>query len=269
MEHLVETLCHSSPDLEPSALNHLLDQFSAEYEPYSLEPLLPTINNVFHLRRSLPEIFAELKRATHATDSMVASWAKRTLEQLESMSPTSLLATLELLRRGSRLSFRSCLAMEYNLAKNFLQKVPDLSTGITSKLINKETKTKWSPAMDEALQQQNTLIKELFAPNETVKDSIEFLVDRDFEQCPHISNTLPSINQIRDMVVPFCNLPDRKTLIHALCEASAWKMGLPELLGKVINTFVKTRTEMEAQGQYNVKQNLTWIYKEPYITTHL
>lgn len=47
-------------------------------------------------------------------------WAEETLDMLRKASPTSLKVTLELLRRGARMSLGQCIQTEFKLASQFI-----------------------------------------------------------------------------------------------------------------------------------------------------
>lgn len=86
---------------------------------------------------NIQQVFKNLNN--HQQES---EWAQKTLNLLESKSPTSLLVILELLKRGSELDFNQCMQMEYAVAYGFLTQ-HDLYEGIRALLIDKDNKPNW------------------------------------------------------------------------------------------------------------------------------
>lgn len=141
--------CESSkiPDLEAALLNcpdaddvpDLLQSFHSKPEkPFSLQPVLEQINKNF-AASSVEGILESLQN----DDS---DWAKKTLEVLCKVSPTSLKITYRQLELGSQLSLAQCLIMEYRLAVRHLEPKADFKEGVRALLIDKDQSPKWKPA---------------------------------------------------------------------------------------------------------------------------
>ena len=112
---------------------------------------------------------SESKQAHEASDSNadadantnVPAWATRTLQTLSTRSPTSLKATLRLLRQGAHWTIAEAFQREYQLAGSFMSSVPDFSTGVTARLLTKPPTTpQWSPSTIQAVPDQT--IEKLF-----------------------------------------------------------------------------------------------------------
>ncbi|WP_043831701.1 enoyl-CoA hydratase/isomerase family protein [Muricoccus aerilatus] len=71
-------------------------------------------------------------------------WARAQLDVLHRMSPTSLLVTLELLRRGATMDLPACLAMELALTRA-VTRHPDFAEGVRAVLVDKDNAPRWSP----------------------------------------------------------------------------------------------------------------------------
>jgi enoyl-CoA hydratase len=84
-------------------------------------------------------------RALEAEDT---DWARRTLETLRQMSPTSLCVTTELLRRGATMSLPECLEMELRLTRGVIRH-PDFAEGVRVQVVDKTRDPKWQPARVE------------------------------------------------------------------------------------------------------------------------
>ncbi|XP_017967946.1 3-hydroxyisobutyryl-CoA hydrolase, mitochondrial isoform X1 [Drosophila navojoa] len=141
--------CESSkvPELETALLNcpdaddvpEILEKFHSKPEkPFSLTPVLEQINKHFSAG-SVEEILESLR-----TDD--SDWAKKQLEILSKVSPTSLKVTFRQLELGAQLSLAQCLIMEYRLAVRHLEPRADFKEGVRALLIDKDQKPKWQPA---------------------------------------------------------------------------------------------------------------------------
>ncbi len=69
--------------------------------------------------------------------------ANKTIETLNSKSPTSLLVNFELIKRGFELDFSACMKMEYAVAYGFLTH-NDFYEGVRAVIIDKDNKPKWA-----------------------------------------------------------------------------------------------------------------------------
>ncbi len=86
---------------------------------------------------SVPGILARL--AAIDTD-----WARDTLATLRHVSPSSLLWTFELLRRGAARTLEQCLDAELALTRHATRH-PDFSEGVRAMLVDKDRTPRWSP----------------------------------------------------------------------------------------------------------------------------
>lgn len=69
----------------------MLDTFAPDMlEPFSLEPLLPTIKDCFS-PPTVHEILERVKRHRQNSNSLISAWAKDTYAQLGSASPAALM----------------------------------------------------------------------------------------------------------------------------------------------------------------------------------
>lgn len=252
VDDFLESLYHSQVD--PGQLSSYLEQFSGELEPFSLAPLVKEIDRCFS-----PNQLSDIIRNLEDSSNLHQSWAKDTLTLIRTLSPTALKATLNLLIRGKSMTFKNCLRMEYNLGRNFLDKVIDMRNGIISKLVKKEKNPKWSPETIE--QVSDEFINSLFTTNDDkdgISERLEFMNNIDFEQYPHQGNALPSIDQIKQIVQQNRNLSNWNEIVDKICKERYNKIGLREKLEEVIPKHVKSREELEKDGRIAVT-NLTWV----------
>jgi len=100
------------------AINNILESFSGDYSECSYAPFAEAIEGCFG-KYEVPEIVKALKQVSAGPDAGLAVWANEVLSDLSRMSPMALFTTLEMLKRAKRLSFASCLKMEYILSHEF------------------------------------------------------------------------------------------------------------------------------------------------------
>ena len=71
-------------------------------------------------------------------------WAKKTADTLDQRSPLALAVTLELLRRGRKLSLPECFAMELHLDRQWFEH-GDIVEGVRALLVDKDKNPQWNP----------------------------------------------------------------------------------------------------------------------------
>lgn len=118
-----------------------VDRFAEAVPPGPVAAQRPAIDRCF-APDTLPEIQAAL--AAEGSD-----WAREQAAILARMSPTSLAATLELLRRGAGLDLAGCLDMELALTAP-VTRHPDFAEGVRAVLVDKDNAPRWAPAADMA-----------------------------------------------------------------------------------------------------------------------
>lgn len=111
------------------------DDFRREF---SLKPHIGRINSIFGQANTVEEIIAGLEKDN-------SEWARKHIELLAKMSPTSLKLTFEELRRGKSLTLPECLKMEYRLACRASEQ-KDFYEGVRALLVEKHNKPRWDPA---------------------------------------------------------------------------------------------------------------------------
>jgi enoyl-CoA hydratase len=108
--------------------------------PFALAPHRAAIDRCFGAD-SVADILARLE--VEGTD-----WARETLATLRAMSPSSVLWSFEVMRRGARLSLANCLAMELKLTRHVTAH-PDFAEGVRAMVVDKDRKPRWQPARIE------------------------------------------------------------------------------------------------------------------------
>lgn len=109
---------------------------------FVLQPLMEQINKCFSAE-CVEGIVENLK-----CDG--SDWAKKTIETMGKMSPTSLKVTFRQLHLGAKMSLPECLKMEFRLAVRHLEN-SDFKEGVRALLIDKDQKPNWQPSTLEAV----------------------------------------------------------------------------------------------------------------------
>lgn len=197
-------------------INSTLESFSGEHQPFSLQPQLGWIEQCFG-KYEVAEIMTCLRELVAGGPAEASAWAQSLLGELAQVSPTALLATMEMLKRARRLSFTGCLRMEYVLAHEFASgSAPDFYEGVHAKLIAKHNKPQWSPPTLDKVS-KNT-VDRLFAPanEEALKRQVAFHSSADY-------------TEMRKEYV----LPTPAEMRHLTAEQAGakynWKMGIKPL----------------------------------------
>lgn len=136
-----EILRLEKPDL--LRIDRILSKYQEQWQDdfrkeFSLKPHIGRINSIFGQAKSVEEIISGLEKDN-------SEWARKHLEILSRMSPTSLKLTFEQLRRGKSMTLPECLKMEYRLACRTLDR-KEFGEGVRALLIEKDNKPRWNPA---------------------------------------------------------------------------------------------------------------------------
>lgn len=184
-------------------INNILNSFvpvEEEIPKFSLERQVSFIQECFggdELSRTIPDIYDRVKVMAETGDEKASGWAQQTVMQMDAASPTALLITHEMLKRATRLSFKSCLQMEIGLAHEHVgNSLLDFKTGVTHRLINKTPgRPPWSPdTLKEASKSLD--MKSIFGkPRE-----LPFVNDTDYMEYPHAQYALPTARIIQTAI---------------------------------------------------------------------
>ncbi len=108
--------------------------------PFSLAPHRSRIDHCFGAD-SVAETLSRL-------DSDGGAWAMETLATLRAMSPSAVVWSFELIRRGARQTLRECLAMELRATRGVTAHA-DFAEGVRAMVVDKDRKPKFAPARIE------------------------------------------------------------------------------------------------------------------------
>lgn len=140
----------NSVDIEKALKKHSSDPSQTET---NFDSLLPKINNCFDANK-VETIYERLNQDK-------SSWALKTIETLDKMSPTSLKVCLRSLRAGKSLSLHDCLKMEYVLFVRHKMGC-DLQEGIRAFSVDNDNKPKWNPTSISEVTEAH--VQKLFEP---------------------------------------------------------------------------------------------------------
>ena len=121
--------------------------------PSRLEALRSQIDHCFG-QDSVAAIVAALEADGSA-------WANEALTELRRHSPSSILWTFEIVRRGAYRTLPQCLAAELSLTRHATVH-PDFAEGVRAMIVDKDRTPRWSPDTLEAVDPQS--IARLFTP---------------------------------------------------------------------------------------------------------
>jgi enoyl-CoA hydratase/carnithine racemase len=123
-----------------AAIEGIIRKLSADLPPAPLAALRPAVDLHF-ASASVPALLQSLENESRPEFS---EWATRTLDLLNTRSPTLLAVTLEQLKRGKSLSLAECFRMELGLVRQcFIQ--GDFIEGVRAMIIDKDNAPVWRP----------------------------------------------------------------------------------------------------------------------------
>lgn len=118
-----------------------LPRVAAPLPAFSLEGVRPAIDRVF----SAPSVDEMLERLAGE-----GAWGEGVAATLRAASPSSVLWTHEILRRGAGSSLAAALQAELHLTRA-VTRHPDFAEGVRAMVVDKDRKPNWSPASLEAV----------------------------------------------------------------------------------------------------------------------
>ncbi len=113
-----------------------LAEFTTALPPFSLAPHRAAIDRCFSAA-SVEEIFQRLEAE--------GDWGQATTKILRAASPSSLLWSFGILRRGANRTLAECLDGELRLTRGVCAH-PDFAEGVRAMIIDKDRAPKWTPA---------------------------------------------------------------------------------------------------------------------------
>lgn len=149
LDKQLDTLVWQSDPLKD--LQGVLASIGSQSLPGStLATLRPAIDHFF----ALPDVASIIEQLRAVTIFDTHQWALSTAELMETRSPLAMAVTLEMLRRGRRLSLQGCFALELHLDRQWFER-GDLMEGVRALIIDKDKKPQWNPRHVKALDAQH------------------------------------------------------------------------------------------------------------------
>jgi hypothetical protein len=210
----------------PTTTDRLIEHFTADYEPFSLSPLLPTIETCFQ-DYNVRAILERLKGVAEG-HGHTAKWAVDTLELIKRNSPLATVVTARALELGAKSTFKQALERELGLSKKFME-TADLREGVRAKLIDKTNAPKWTHDSIDGV--EPGLVDSFFA-----SAPLQTYNNRDFADYP-VHFGLPTVGSVKRVV-----LENRRATKAEIVEHFATrqhdKMGVREHVGGIVGEFV-------------------------------
>ncbi len=129
---------HDSPLKD---LQGLLAKLAVQQLPDApLAALRPAIDHFFGLP-DVPSMVEQLQAVTVADSH---EWALNTAHLMQTRSPLAMAVTLQMLRKGRRLTLEQCFALELHLDRQWFER-GDLIEGVRALIIDKDKTPRWNP----------------------------------------------------------------------------------------------------------------------------
>lgn len=129
---------HDSPLKD---LQGLLAKLAVQQLPDApLAALRPAIDHFFGLP-DVPSMVEQLQAVTVADSH---EWALDTAHLMQTRSPLAMAVTLQMLRKGRRLTLEQCFALELHLDRQWFER-GDLIEGVRALIIDKDKTPRWNP----------------------------------------------------------------------------------------------------------------------------
>lgn len=142
-----------------------LEAIKYAFKPDSLDGIFTRLNNLVS-NKSIDEKEDKLIKSLY--NDNIKAWAEKCLKSLHSHSPLSLVITLELLKRGQKLSnIEEAFNLEAQLVAGFMED-SDFFEGVRALLIDKDNSPKWSSKTYKDINTQE-VIKKYFERKEEIE----------------------------------------------------------------------------------------------------
>lgn len=153
-----ELLRLETPDI--ISIDKILTKYQEQWEEdykkeFTLKQFIGRMNTAFGDTQSVEQIIENLNKDG-------SDWAKKQVEILGKMSPTSLKVTFEQLKRGHSLTLPECLKMEFRISQHFMERSDDFYSGVKALLIDKNTSPVWKPSNLEEV--SDSEVQSYFSP---------------------------------------------------------------------------------------------------------
>ncbi|KAL1654262.1 3-hydroxyisobutyryl-CoA hydrolase [Didymella pomorum] len=158
--------------------------------------LRKTIDRVFHADQpNIKAILTSLGEvaASESSSKPLKTWAEKTVETIETRSPTSVAVTLEQMRVGRQWSIAQTFQKEYEIASHFMAH-PDFVEGVTARLIErKKERPNWQPNTLDDVKKSDV---HGFFIGKKDAGKLPLLSKADYSEYPHAWIGLPKEDEI-------------------------------------------------------------------------
>jgi 3-hydroxyisobutyryl-CoA hydrolase len=217
-------------------INATIEEFSTGLPsptPHISGALRKTIDSVFHADQpNIAAIMASLQTVAKSstTPKDIQTWAKKTIETIQTRSPISVSVTLQQMRIGRQWSIAQTFQKEYDIASTFMSH-PDFVEGVTARLINRTKKRpKWSPNNLDAVLKRD--VDAFFASQDT---KLPLISQVDYREYPHAWIGLPREEEI----LREAGGKTHQDVVEVLLERYEGKQGVREKIAEVLGRFGK------------------------------
>jgi 3-hydroxyisobutyryl-CoA hydrolase len=217
-------------------INATIEEFSTGLPsptPHISGALRKTIDSVFHADQpDIAAIMTSLQTVAKSstTPKDIQTWAKKTVETIQTRSPISVSVTLQQMRIGRQWSIAQTFQKEYDIASTFMSH-PDFVEGVTARLINRTKKRpKWSPNNLDAVLKRD--VDAFFASQDT---KLPLISQVDYREYPHAWIGLPREEEI----LREAGGKTHQDVVEVLLERYEGKQGVREKVAEVLARFGK------------------------------
>jgi 3-hydroxyisobutyryl-CoA hydrolase len=217
-------------------INATIEEFSTGLPsptPHISGALRKTIDSVFHADQpDIAAIMTSLQTVAKSstTPKDIQTWAKKTVETIQTRSPISVSVTLQQMRIGRQWSIAQTFQKEYDIASTFMSH-PDFVEGVTARLINRTKKRpKWSPNNLDAVLKRD--VDAFFASQDT---KLPLISQVDYREYPHAWIGLPREEEI----LREAGGKTHQDVVEVLLERYEGKQGVREKIAEVLARFGK------------------------------
>jgi 3-hydroxyisobutyryl-CoA hydrolase len=217
-------------------INATIEEFSTGLPsptPHISGALRKTIDSVFHADQpNIAAIMTSLQTVAKSstTPKDIQTWAKKTIETIQTRSPISVSVTLQQMRIGRQWSIAQTFQKEYDIASTFMSH-PDFVEGVTARLINRTKKRpKWSPNNLDAVLKRD--VDAFFASQDT---KLPLISQVDYREYPHAWIGLPREEEI----LREAGGKTHQDVVEVLLERYEGKQGVREKVAEVLGRFGK------------------------------
>jgi 3-hydroxyisobutyryl-CoA hydrolase len=195
--------------------------------------LRKTIDRVFHADQpNIKAILTSLEEvaANASSSEPLKTWAKKTVETIQTRSPISVAVTLEQMRIGRQWTIAQTFQKEYEIASAFMAH-PDFVEGVTARLIErKKERPNWQPNTLDDVKKGD--VHEFFVGKEG-GEKLPLLSEADYKEYPHAWIGLPKEDEIlREM-----SGNKAEDAIANLLEKYEGKQGVREKVAEVMERY--------------------------------